>query len=51
MTMKLRLRIAPLVALGLLGGCQVVLGIEPELHLANCEEGEVWNDIPADCQR
>ncbi|MDI3285393.1 hypothetical protein [Polyangium sp. 15x6] len=44
-------RTAPLVALGLLGGCQVVLGIESELHLATCEDGEVYNTTPADCRR
>ncbi|MDC0742292.1 hypothetical protein [Polyangium mundeleinium] len=44
-------RLAPLVALGVLGGCQVVLGIESELRLAACEEGEVSNTTPADCQR
>jgi hypothetical protein len=51
MTMKARLRLAPLVVLGLLGGCQVVLGLEPELRLAECEEGEAFNTSPADCQR
>lgn len=49
--MKARLRLAPLVALGLLGGCQIVLGLEPELRLADCEEGELFNTTPADCQR
>ncbi|MDC3957321.1 hypothetical protein [Polyangium jinanense] len=42
-------RTAPLIAFGLLGGCQVVLGIEPDLRLATCEEGEVYNATPADC--
>ncbi|MDI1432353.1 hypothetical protein [Polyangium sorediatum] len=44
-------RLAPLVALGVLGGCQVVLGIASDLRLATCEEGEVYDTTPADCQR